>query len=811
MRLSRSSSRTMSSLLSWVRLDVALPYLLFLLAASMIVGGMVVQLRFADQKSDATTTRLAAAAAQDIAGALEQFDRTLQAMIARQQAPELQSQDVRARNSPLFERIQREPYFAFIDVLDQKGNSLAGLPQDSNNWSNQDYFRALQYSHLDKLYIGGRFSVDNERNVGFTISRRMIDSGGNFAGVVVMGVRLAYFRDLLQHLELGLNDSAMLLREDGIVLMRLPFDMNNIGDTLNPTTAFYTAMRAGVPSVTAPDPIDRVERRFVFRHVGTLPLVVSVGVATDESNANWWLAVAGAAAVAAVGLVTRLLWREIRRRDAIELESGEKSRFLTMLSHELRTPLHSVLGYADQLLRHDEHGPARSRQLAEIVRAAKHMRDVVNVVLDYARIEALGPVPHMRRVDVRSLVQDCLAVIEPGARARGLETRIVAATGAPTHFVTDDTQLRQILVNLMSNAVKYTPRGSIELRLLGDADHLTIEVADTGIGIPEAQRHRLFKEYERFGAERTSIEGTGLGLAIAQRLADRLGGHMGHRNNPGGGSVFWLQLPAGVAEEPATVAEPEEIEPDRRLNVLVVDDSEVNRKVATAYLRKAGHAAIEAHDGVDAVRLVAALEFDVVLMDMRMPGMDGLEATRRIRALDGPRAQVPIVAVTANALDQHAEECRRTGMSQHLAKPFTQAELIAVVKRATAHQAHASCDAPQTIDLDSIAELALCMDPDAIHGLLDSLSQRIEALLRRLDEPTPFAAPQTLADLAHELAGGAGTLGFSRLSMIAARFQTAIVVDATEAGRMVAEMRREAEAALVALRHRRALEGLTPA
>ena len=389
--------------------------------------------------------------------------------------------------------------------------------------------------------------------------------------------------------------------------------------------------------------------------------------------------------------------------------------------------------------------------------------------------------------------------------------RIVVEAGSPAQFVTDDIQLRQILVNLLSNAVKYTPQGSIELRLLGDVDHLTIEVADTGSGIPEAQRHRLFKEYERFGTERTSIEGTGLGLAIAHRLAYRMGGNMGHRNNPGGGSVFWLQLPAGVAEEPAAVAEPEEIEPDRRLNVLVVDDSEVNCKVAAAYLREAGHAAIEAHDGVEAVRLVAALEFDVVLMDMRMPGMDGLEATRRIRALDGSRAQVPIVAVTANALDQHAEECRRAGMSQHLAKPFTQAELIAVVKRATAHRAHASCDALQTINRDSIAELASCMDPDAIHGLLDCLSLQIEALLRRLDEPTPFAAPEALADLAHELAGGAGTLGFSRLSMIAARFQTATTANVTEAGRMVAEIRREAEATLVKLRNRRALESLTPA
>ena len=178
------------------------------------------------------------------------------------------------------------------------------------------------------------------------------------------------------------------------------------------------------------------------------------------------------------------------------------------------------------------------------------MRDVVNVVLDYARVEAFGPALHIQQVDVLRVVEECLAFVEPSARARGLETGISVTPGAPAQFVTSELQLRQILINLLSNAVKYTPRGSVQLRLMGEKEHLTIEVVDTGIGIPEDQRHHLFNEYERFGAERTSIEGTGLGLAIAHRLARRMGGQMGHRDNPGGGSIFWFELPSAKLSEP---------------------------------------------------------------------------------------------------------------------------------------------------------------------------------------------------------------------------------------------------------------------
>ena len=265
----------------------------------------------------------------------------------------------------------------------------------------------------------------------------------------------------------------MLLREDGVVLVRLPFDMNNVGDALDPATPFSVAMRAGASYVTAPDPISHVERRFVFHHVGNLPLIVSVSTEMEGISANpmlWWAVAAGIGGALAVMLLMLGQRRETSRREAAERESREKSRFLTTLSHELRTPLHGVLGYADHLSREGTLGPVERQQVSEIVRAGKHMRDVVNVALDYARIEALGPALHMRCIDVRTLAEECVAVIEPAARARGLETRIAMTRDAPAQFVTDDIQLRQVLMNLLSNAVKYTPRGVIELRLTGDAD-----------------------------------------------------------------------------------------------------------------------------------------------------------------------------------------------------------------------------------------------------------------------------------------------------------------------------------------------------
>jgi CheY-like chemotaxis protein/HPt (histidine-containing phosphotransfer) domain-containing protein len=277
---------------------------------------------------------------------------------------------------------------------------------------------------------------------------------------------------------------------------------------------------------------------------------------------------------------------------------------------------------------------------------------------------------------------------------------------------------------------------------------------------------------------------------------------MGHRTPLGGGSVFWLELPAGVVDPADPVVSP--AVPDRRLDVLIADDSAINREVATAFLRQAGHTVSEARDGAQAVHLAATHDFDVVLMDMRMEELDGLEAARRIRSLPGSRGDVPIVAVTANALDQHIQECRHAGMSQHLAKPYTQPELLAVVARVAKSRPAASADPVPAIDPACMEQLTDCMGPDAVRRLLDVLALRIEALLRRLDEPVPQVPPGEMAALAHELIGSGGTLGFTRLAATAARFESELAFGHGD----VAAMRAEATAALSELRRGRSLEAI---
>ena len=387
-------------------------------------------------------------------------------------------------------------------------------------------------------------------------------------------------------------------------------------------------------------------------------------------------------------------------RDRAEQANRAKSRFLAGMSHELRTPLNGLLGYAHLLHIEGNLNPSQCARIDAMLETGKHLLEMITCVLDLSEIEAEHVSLHPVELDVQATAVACLDLIRSAAEAKGLVLDVEVTPGMSPMLVADRTRLRQILLNLLGNAAKFTRQGQITLRLRSVKNDavVRIEVVDTGPGIPAERRHRLFQDFERLDAEATrTVEGAGLGLALAYRLAGLMGGSLGYDDNPGGGSVFWLELPVSpVAPSPPA----SDVDPDatavqatpalvRAHHVLVVDDVLMNRDIASSFLRRAGYMVTCAESGAEALAAVMSRDFDVVLMDVTMPGMDGLEATRRIRGLPGARGQIPILAVTAQAFTEQVAACRAAGMNMHLPKPFDPDVLLSAVRHAIADRTSA--------------------------------------------------------------------------------------------------------------------------
>lgn len=376
-------------------------------------------------------------------------------------------------------------------------------------------------------------------------------------------------------------------------------------------------------------------------------------------------------------------------KEAADQASQAKTRFVAMVTHELRTPLHGILGYAQLLHIEGKLSARQDAHIAAMIQAGRHLLDMIERVLDFASIEAGRMELHPEPVSIRDLIEACIAFISPMAVHRALSLRVVGAHDTPRQIVADPARLRQVLLNLLGNAVKYTEAGSVELRVLAGAapGALRIEVADTGPGIDEASLERLFQDFERLEST-TSVEGAGLGLAIAARIIKLMGGVINHTTNPtsdntNAGSVFWfeLQSPSMPAADPPLERpdlETEEVFPDCR-RVLLVDDIKINLDIISSFLDAAGRSVVLAESGEAAVQFAAQQQFDLILMDVRMPVMDGLEATRRIRKLSGSHGRVPILALTAyNSIEQVAQ-CLDAGMDGHVPKPVDYETLIRAI------------------------------------------------------------------------------------------------------------------------------------
>ena len=365
-----------------------------------------------------------------------------------------------------------------------------------------------------------------------------------------------------------------------------------------------------------------------------------------------------------------------------EAAVAAKSAFLANMSHELRTPLTSIIGFARLL--GDRGGlDTDARHYAQrISDASEALLAIINDVLDFSKLEAGQVTLERAPVSVRRLADETTGLISIQAAAKGLDLRIKLDPGVPEHVVGDVARLRQVLLNLLSNAVKFTDAGSVTLRAAWKPDgevagRLRLSVSDTGAGIDRGKVGRLF---ERFSQADVSINrtygGTGLGLAISKGIVELMGGRIGVTTRPGKGSTFWFEVPLEVGESQVETREADAGADFPALRVLVVDDTEVNRELVKLMLQPLGCEVEEASGGAEAVKAAVSHAYDLILMDVRMPGVDGLDATRVIRATSRLNRRTPILALTADVQPENAQACHAAGMNDVLAKPIVPYQLL---------------------------------------------------------------------------------------------------------------------------------------
>jgi signal transduction histidine kinase/DNA-binding NarL/FixJ family response regulator len=426
-------------------------------------------------------------------------------------------------------------------------------------------------------------------------------------------------------------------------------------------------------------------------------------------------------------------------KEAAEAANRAKSVFLANMSHELRTPLNAVLGFS-QLMAHAPGLTSEQKEnLAIINRSGEHLLTLINGVLDLSKIES-GRVPlQMAEVDLHGVLQDLEPVVRERAQRRQLAFALERDPALPRHVRADAGKIRQVLMNLLGNAIKYTESGGVVLRARADPPdpsgqtRLRFEVEDSGPGIRDEDRERIFLPFVQ-GGDRLPADGSGLGLAIARQFAELMGGVVGVRSELGRGSVFHLEVPVAVIEGKdiarAPAAPQERVsgvapdQPQRRL--LIAEDQPENRLLLRRLLAPLGFDLREASDGVEAVEAFRAWHPDLIWMDIRMPGMDGLEATRRIRGLQGGH-KVKIVALTAHALEEERARIMAVGCDDFIRKPYRETEIFEALAKhlGTRFVREGEAATAPTGELPEAVELARVPQP-----ALRALEQAIVALDR---------------------------------------------------------------------------------
>lgn len=474
-------------------------------------------------------------------------------------------------------------------------------------------------------------------------------------------------------------------------------------------------------------------------------------------------------------------------RTLAEMATKAKSVFLATMSHEIRTPMNGIIGMAE-LLSGTTLDNEQQRYLSNITISADNLMEIINDILDFSKIEAGRMELATHAFNLSDLLDTALLPLRIKAESGGVTFQVNIADNCPAVISGDSSKLRQILVNLVGNAVKFTRQGSITVHCTKpDSPHaplqLLFSVSDTGIGMSPEVCKRIFHPFIQADSSTSrSYGGTGLGLAISRKLTDLMGGNISVESTPGSGSTFSVLLPFDIApaeEVTAVAAQPgSPVPPSAALTILLADDVPINQELARIILEKAGHAVSVASNGLEAVELFKKGRFDIVLMDMQMPEMDGLQATRAIRALEtGKGGHIPIIAMTANVQESDREKCREAGMDSFISKPLRRQTLTEMISRFSA-KFHTP-DRPATPDRLLKPDITDTSDlpPFSRNELLERLGGSVELLpkfigmfinslsepLLKLTDAIENDSHDDIHRLAHTIKGSAANISAPRI------------------------------------------------
>lgn len=465
-----------------------------------------------------------------------------------------------------------------------------------------------------------------------------------------------------------------------------------------------------------------------------------------------------------------------KARDEAERANKVKSAFLATMSHEIRTPLNSILGTLG-LIRDDIKEGEPRYMIDTALKSAEALLSLLNDILDFSKIEAGKLELEETSFAVRDLAVSTVDIMRRQADQKNLELKLEISANAPEWMCGDAGRIRQILLNLTSNAIKFTTTGSVTLAIARGEGMVRFSVTDTGVGIAPRDVPLLFRDFSQLDSGHRH-EGTGLGLAICQRLVQAMGGDIGVSSDVGHGSVFWFSIPLKNADIICAEARPALNSKGQidltGIRALVVEDNATNQMIALNYLRKAGCVTDVASDGLEALAALASFPYDVVLMDMSMPNCDGVEATKYMRASENAMVRdVPVIAMTAHAMPEHRKACLEAGMQDFLNKPIIRDQMLATVQR-WAKKSEIGKDAPMT-EFDqkkrdmrdvqtSLERIAAEVGHENFQRLLEVFTADIKTRMAKIAEAVECEDMVSLRHQAHALKGSAANLGFSRLT-----------------------------------------------